>query len=120
MRVGADTLLAAPIEDVWSIVTDPQRVLSYMSGITRWEVVGERDQRTVGAREKVDGVHCFVLPDQLGDRCRVGSSGSRNDHGRIAVGVAGDPGREPRIRRRGGCSLRLRVARLDQQRSGTP
>jgi uncharacterized membrane protein len=52
MRVGADTLLAAPIEDVWSIVTDPQRVLNYMSGITRWEVVGERDTG-LGARYRM-------------------------------------------------------------------
>jgi uncharacterized membrane protein len=37
---GARTV-AAPIEDVWSIVTDPERVLNYMSGVTRWEVVGE-------------------------------------------------------------------------------
>jgi uncharacterized membrane protein len=42
MRVSSDAVLAAPIEDVWSIVTDPERVLSYMSGVTRWETVGER------------------------------------------------------------------------------
>ena len=42
MRIGSDTVLAAPIEDVWAIVTDPERVLSYMSGVTRWEVVGDR------------------------------------------------------------------------------
>jgi uncharacterized membrane protein len=41
MRIGADKLLPAPIEDIWSIVTDPERVLSYMSGVTRWEVAGE-------------------------------------------------------------------------------
>ncbi len=35
-------MLAAPIEDVWAIVTDPARVLSYMAGVTRWEVVGDR------------------------------------------------------------------------------
>jgi uncharacterized membrane protein len=52
MRVGAATVLGAPIEDVWSIVTDPQRVLSYMSGITRWEVAGERDTG-LGARYRM-------------------------------------------------------------------
>ncbi|HUA44640.1 MAG TPA: SRPBCC family protein [Solirubrobacteraceae bacterium] len=52
MRLGADRILAAPIEDVWSIVTDPERVLSYMSGITRWEVAG--DLRTgLGARYRI-------------------------------------------------------------------
>jgi uncharacterized membrane protein len=52
MRIGSDTLLAAPIEDIWSIVTDPERVLSYMSGITRWEVAGERDTG-LGARYRI-------------------------------------------------------------------
>lgn len=52
MRVNGDRLLAAPIEDVWSIVTDPERVLSYMSGITRWTLAG--DLRTgLGARYRI-------------------------------------------------------------------
>jgi len=52
MRVGADRLLSAPIEDVWSIVTDPERVLGYMSGVTRWELAG--DLRTgLGARYRI-------------------------------------------------------------------
>lgn len=52
MRVGADRLLSAPIDDVWSIVTDPERVLGYMSGITRWELAG--DVRTgLGARYRI-------------------------------------------------------------------
>ncbi len=41
MRINADRLLTAPIEDVWAIVTDPERVLNYMSGVTRWEVAGD-------------------------------------------------------------------------------
>jgi uncharacterized membrane protein len=52
MRVNSDKLLSAPIEDVWAIVTDPERVLSYMSGLTRWEVEG--DLRTgLGARYRI-------------------------------------------------------------------
>ena len=52
MRIGADKLLAAPIEDVWAIVTDPERVLNYTSGVTRWEVAG--DVRTgLGARYRM-------------------------------------------------------------------
>ncbi len=52
MRVSADTVLAAPIEDVWSLVTDPERVLSYMSGVTRWEIAGELP-RGLGARYRM-------------------------------------------------------------------
>jgi len=52
MRIGAEKLLTAPIEDVWSIVTDPERVLSYMSGVTRWEVVGDH-ATGLGARYRM-------------------------------------------------------------------
>lgn len=52
MRVSAHRLLSAPIEDVWSIVTDPERVLGYMSGITRWEVAGEK-RTGPGARYRI-------------------------------------------------------------------
>jgi len=40
MRVKSGIVVAAPINSVWAIVTDPERVLGYMSGVTRWEVVG--------------------------------------------------------------------------------
>jgi uncharacterized membrane protein len=52
MRVNASVQVAAPIETVWSIVSDPERVLSYMSGVTRWELAG--DQRTgLGTRYRM-------------------------------------------------------------------
>ena len=52
MRVAASTEISAPRERVWEIVADPARVLSFMSGVTRWEVEGE--QRTgLGARYRV-------------------------------------------------------------------
>ncbi|MFL5823210.1 MAG: SRPBCC family protein [Solirubrobacteraceae bacterium] len=52
MRVVASTHISAPRERVWDAVTDPARVLSFMSGVTRWEVEGE--QRTgLGARYRV-------------------------------------------------------------------
>ena len=38
MRCSARTIVAAPIESVWEIVSDPERVLEFMSGVTRWEV----------------------------------------------------------------------------------
>ncbi len=40
MRVAASVEVVAPIDRVWAIVTDPERVLSFMSGVTRWEVDG--------------------------------------------------------------------------------
>jgi uncharacterized membrane protein len=49
MRVNGDIEVAAPIDLVWSIVTDPERVLSFMSGVTRWEVVGS-EPTGLGAR----------------------------------------------------------------------
>lgn len=52
MRVNGARVLAAPIEDVWSIVTDPERVLTYMSGITRWEVAGDLGTG-LGARYRI-------------------------------------------------------------------
>ena len=52
MRINHATVLAAPIEDVWAIVTDPERVLDYMSGVTRWEVAGER-ATGLGARYRM-------------------------------------------------------------------
>jgi uncharacterized membrane protein len=52
MRVGSSITVLAPIDQVWSFVSDPERVLSFMSGITRWEVVGE-PRTGLGARYRV-------------------------------------------------------------------
>jgi uncharacterized membrane protein len=41
MRVKATTHVAAPIDKVWSIVSNPEQALSFMSGITRWEVASD-------------------------------------------------------------------------------
>jgi uncharacterized membrane protein len=49
MRVAAQIDVAAPPELVWEFVTDPTRTLHFMSAVTRWEVVSERD-RGLGAR----------------------------------------------------------------------
>ncbi|MGZ4183667.1 MAG: SRPBCC family protein [Solirubrobacteraceae bacterium] len=49
MRINGDIEVAAPIDLVWSIVTDPERVLSFMSGVTRWEVAGT-EPTGLGAR----------------------------------------------------------------------
>lgn len=52
MRVAANTTVLAPIDQVWSFVSDPERVLSFMSGVTRWEVEGGR-RTGLGARYRV-------------------------------------------------------------------
>lgn len=41
MRVSARTRIAAPMQSVWEIVSDPTSVLSFMSGVTRWEVASD-------------------------------------------------------------------------------
>jgi uncharacterized membrane protein len=41
MRVAASTRIDAPVETVWGIATDPSSALSFMSGVTRWEVASE-------------------------------------------------------------------------------
>jgi uncharacterized membrane protein len=52
MRLYAQTFISAPPPAVWEVVSDPTRQLSYMSGITRWEVLG--DQPTgLGARYRM-------------------------------------------------------------------
>lgn len=41
MRVASSVHVPAPIDSVWSIVSDPGQALNFMSGVTRWEVAGE-------------------------------------------------------------------------------
>jgi len=41
MRVEAAVDIAAPPEAGWAYVSDPGRVLHFMSGVTRWEVVSD-------------------------------------------------------------------------------
>jgi uncharacterized membrane protein len=41
MRATAATMISAPIETVWDVVSDPERALSFMSGVTRWEIEGD-------------------------------------------------------------------------------
>jgi uncharacterized membrane protein len=112
MRVNGSIEVAAPMDLVWAFVTDPERVLTFMSGITRWEVVsdepdglGARYQTLlrVGAAE-VGGLIEIVewAPpsevawtavtgvDQRGRwRLRHRSGGHTNIELRLAYGVAG-------------------------------
>ena len=52
MRVAADIEVAAPAAAIWEFVADPSRALHYMSGITRWEVVGD-EPTGLGARYRM-------------------------------------------------------------------
>src|SRR5919109_1299330 len=49
MRVNSSVEVAAPRSAVWTVISDPQQYLRFMSGVTRWEVVGDRD-RGLGTR----------------------------------------------------------------------
>ena len=52
MRASARTVVSAPIESVWDVVSDPERALAFMSGVTRWEVDSEIE-RGLGARYRM-------------------------------------------------------------------
>ncbi len=52
MRVSASLLMAVAPERVWAVVSDPARALSFMSGVTRWEVVSEQPTG-LGARYRI-------------------------------------------------------------------
>jgi uncharacterized membrane protein len=52
MRVNAQAIIAAPCEPVWAVVSDPAQALSFMSGVTRWEVVSD-DPTGIGARYRI-------------------------------------------------------------------
>jgi uncharacterized membrane protein len=44
--------VAAPAESVWAIISDPERMLSFMSGVTRWEVASD-EPTGLGARYRM-------------------------------------------------------------------
>jgi uncharacterized membrane protein len=52
MRVAASIDIAAPADRIWAVVSDPARVLSFMSGVTRWEAEG-KPTTGLGARHRV-------------------------------------------------------------------
>jgi uncharacterized membrane protein len=52
MRVAARLEINAPPALVWEQISDPGRYLEFMSGITRWEVVGTR-RSGLGARYRM-------------------------------------------------------------------
>jgi uncharacterized membrane protein len=52
MKASAATTISAPIETVWGVVADPERALSFMSGVTRWEIEGQ-EPVGLGARYRM-------------------------------------------------------------------
>ena len=52
MRVAAQIDVNTPPEAVWAFIDDPGRYLHFMSGVTRWEVVGDQ-LSGLGARYRV-------------------------------------------------------------------
>jgi uncharacterized membrane protein len=52
MRVVASRRIGAPLETVWGLISDTDRALSYMSGITRWERMPD-SPRGLGARYRM-------------------------------------------------------------------
>jgi uncharacterized membrane protein len=112
MRASAKTVIAAPIQTVWEVVSDPERALSVMSAMTRWEVAGDR-ATGLGARYRmlfrigsaeVGGLIEVVEWDEPRElawtsvtgidqrgrwRLREGPSGRTQAEIRLAYGVAG-------------------------------
>ncbi len=52
MRLAESVDISAPPEAIWAFVSDPTRVLHFMSGVTRWEVVSE-EPTGCGARYRM-------------------------------------------------------------------
>ncbi len=52
MRLNESVVISAPRETVWDYLADPQNYLRFMSGVTRWEVVGDQSSG-LGARHRV-------------------------------------------------------------------
>src|ERR671922_1265094 len=52
MRLNESIVVSAPSKLVWDYLADPSNYLHFMSGITRWEVVGEQ-RSGLGARYRM-------------------------------------------------------------------
>ena len=121
MRASARTVVSAPIETVWDVVSDPERALAFMSGVTRWEV--DSDKRP-GPRCALPDAHAGRLGrDRRPDRGRRvrGAPGFRLD-----IGDRDRPARPlapaPRARRPhpGRVAPRLRRRRRRARPAGWP
>lgn len=52
MRVCEYITVSAPPAEIWEVVSEPERMLSFMSGVTRWEIASP-EPTGIGARYRV-------------------------------------------------------------------
>ena len=52
MRINESVTISAPPKTVWDYIADPENYLRFMSGITHWEVTGDR-ANGLGARYRI-------------------------------------------------------------------
>jgi uncharacterized membrane protein len=52
MRLRESIIVTAPPQQIWDYIADPNNALHFMSGVTRWEVEGER-RIGLGARYRM-------------------------------------------------------------------
>ena len=52
MRINESVTISAPPKTVWDYIADPENYLRFMSGITRWEVAGDK-ANGLGARYQI-------------------------------------------------------------------
>ena len=52
MRLNENIVISAPRQTVWDYLTEPSNYLHFMSGVTRWEVEGEK-RTGCGARYRM-------------------------------------------------------------------
>jgi uncharacterized membrane protein len=52
MRINESVAISAPPQTVWDYIADPENYLRFMSGITHWEVTGDR-VNGLGARYRI-------------------------------------------------------------------
>ena len=52
MRINESVEISTPPQTVWDYLADPENYLRFMSGITHWEVVGDR-ANGLGARYRI-------------------------------------------------------------------
>jgi uncharacterized membrane protein len=52
MRINESVAISAPPQTVWDYIADPENYLRFMSGITHWEVTGDK-VNGLGARYRI-------------------------------------------------------------------
>src|SRR4051794_8561478 len=108
MRVCACLDITAPAEAVWAFVDDPSRYLHFMSGVTRWEVVGD-EPSGMGARYRM---LMHVGSAEVGGLVEVVEHDHARDMAWVSVVGIDQRGRW-RLRERRGGGGRVAVTRVE-------